>query len=47
MDIYRLFNGLNLAANDPTIINKLLKLGELSLTMNPDSAEKYNEKKFL
>lgn len=34
-------------ANDPETINKLLKLGELSLTMDPDSADKYNQKKFL
>lgn len=47
IDLANLFNGLNLDGNDPEIVNKLIKLGELALTMDPDSAEKYNQKKFL
>lgn len=42
-----LFNGLNLDGNDPEIVNRLIKLGELALTMDPDSAEKYQQEKFL
>lgn len=47
IDLANLFNKLNLDANDPETINKMLKLAELALTMNPEEADKFNQKKFL
>lgn len=47
VDLPSVFNNLNSENYDADIINKLLKLGELYLTRDPDAAVKFDKKKFV
>ena len=47
INLGEIFNSLNLNTITPRELNKLYKMAELSLTMNPDHAKQFDHKKLL